>query len=173
MDAIKTPTTFELVQAANVLVMTLTEDDGELDARSEALLDSFMSGCGDKLGGLRAMIKRCDANAAYLTTEAKRLTERKASLMKIKERCRGYARDLLEAHESLTGTTKVITPAYTAYLTKRQKVVGPEAPEAWPTEWRKETVITKPDRSGALAALKGGAEIDGLTLSTTTTAAFR
>jgi hypothetical protein len=175
MTEIKTPTTFELIQAANVLIMALTEDGGELDERSEALLDSFLSGCGDKLGGIRAMIKRCDTNAAYLTAEAKRLTDRKASLGKIKDRCRGYAKDLLQAHEELTGTTKVTTPTYTAYLTKRQAVVGPELAEDWPEAWRTEEVTTRLrlDKAGALAAMKGGAEIDGLTLNTSITAAFR
>ena len=175
MQSIKTPTTFELIQAANALVMALTESEGELDERSEAMLESFMAGCGDKLGGIRAVMKRCENDAAYLDVEAKRLLARRTGLGKIRDRMRRYALDLLTTNQELTGESKVKTATYTAYLTHRQSVEGPKAPEDWPAAFREEIVTTrvKVDKSGALKALKAGQDHPELQLITNISAAFR
>ena len=159
-------------------MQALTEDQGELDEKSELLLEAFMGQCPDKLGALKAVADRAAADADFLGAEARRLSDRRGGLLKIRERCRGMARDLLQAHEEITGETKIKTPTYTAYLSKRQSVVGPSAPEDWPDAWRKEVITTRThiDKAGALSALKAlpdGESIEGLSLVTNVSAAFR
>jgi len=170
---IHNPTTFELIQAAAVLVQALTEDHGELDERSEHLLEIFMERCPDKLGALKAVVDRSAADADFLKAEAKRLDERRGGLLKIRERCRLMARELLEAHQDLTGETKIKTPTYTAYLSTRHSVAGPSDPEEWPELYREEVTTIKPNKKAALAALKGGAVVPGLELASSVSVAFR
>ena len=167
------PTTYDLVSAAQALVMALEDGEGVLTEEGENLLGLYIERSEDKLGALRAVINRCDADADVLAKEVKLLTQRKRALGKAKERCRLLAFDLLCAHEKLTGETRIKTQTYSAWLASSERIDGPDDPRDWPEDFVTERTIQEVDRRAALEALKAGKTFPRLSIHKSRSARFR
>lgn len=156
-------TTIDLFSVALHLVEDLEESGGELSPAMEARLAAFGDGVREKLAALHALCLRLEVEQAALDAEAKRIADRARSWGRARDRVKALAQSVLEAHERVTGESKVAQPRVTAWLQANPPALeAPEDVTAWPAEF----VELRPHAqwAKALAALKDGREIPGFRL---------
>jgi hypothetical protein len=172
---LKRPSVFDLITEAADLVRAVgaLDPDQDIEGQLAELLCGWLDDAEDKLGALRVVKLRLEAEAELLKTEAKRLQNRARTLSLAVGRVRSMGVELLQAHAEISGETKIKTSEYTAWLTTSERVEGPDAPAAWPGAFRREEIVIKVDKTAAKRALKSGKKISGLRLVPSTSITWR
>ena len=176
------PTSYELMSAAARVASIMDEAAAATEAgdtaRAEALdtealgtLDALADALPEKLDKLRAVNVRLTAEAKMLREEEKALAARRKAREAGAARCKSLVSGLLDAHRATGADPKVQTDGHSYWLQQNHSVRGPEAAQDWPERWQ--SVKVSPDKRAALAALKGGEEIDGFALVLSESARWR
>ena len=138
-------TLYELTDDLLQLQMYLEEDDEDQALRDT--LEMISQNFEDKIDDYCHVLANYDADEEALTTEIKRLTERRESVRRAKERMK----DAMQSAMLLTNKPKIKTVAYTVYLRKSETVEVPN-PEKLPKELQK--VEIKADKTEIKKILK-------------------
>lgn len=125
-------TLYELTDDLLQLQAYLEEDDEDQAIRDT--LDMISQNFEDKIDDYCHVLANYDADDDALTAEIKRLTERRESVRRSKERMKGA----MQSAMLLTNKPKIKTPAYTVYIKKTQ-AVEVFFPERLPKEYVKVT----------------------------------
>ena len=113
-------TLYELTDDLLQLQMYLEEDDE--DQAIKDTLEMISQNFEDKIDDYCHVLANYDADEEVLTTEIKRLTERRESVRRAKERMKGA----MQSAMLLTNKPKIKTVAYTVYLRKSETVEVPD-----------------------------------------------
>ena len=159
-------TTADLLTQAAGLLGQLLMDGGALTEESEALIDTWLEGSTDKIGGCRACRLQLQSQIELLRDEERRIASRRKSLERHKVYIEGRALALLQMRADFGEEAKVKTDAYTAWVqTSPAVATDPDTfdlakvPDAYLTEQ-----APRLNKTEALKALKTGKEIPGLVL---------
>ena len=155
-------TALELIDLASLLISALEDAEGVVDEDLEALIDHHYESATDKLGGYHYAIKGIKGKVAALQAEAKQITERAKSLQHQIPRLTDRALELLTAHESLHGESKIKGKTYTAWLAKTVKMEAPDSVDDCPMQFTRTKL--EPDRAKAKEALQDGESLEGFSL---------
>ena len=165
-----TPSTYQLIETANDLIGRLWALEGEADDETETAVDQWLEDCPDKLGAIAAAKRRIKDDVASLKAEEDRIKDRRKSLEKSVERVSQLALGLLQAHEDLTGETKIKRADLTAWIATTKSVeISDEG--AIPSAFLVTT--TRPNKTAIGKTLKGGEDVPGCELVEKTGARFR
>ena len=164
------PSTYQLIETANDLIGRLWALEGEADDETETAVDQWLEDCPDKLGAIAAVKRRIKDDVASLKSEEKRIADRRKSLEKSVERVSQLALGLLQAHEELTGETKIKRADLTAWIATTKSVEISDE-DAIPSAFLVTT--TRPNKTAIGKTLKGGEEVPGCELVDKTGARFR
>jgi hypothetical protein len=158
-------TTYELLTDAGHILGDIEDENGEITEATMAGMDEWIEAAEDKLGRIRAVILRCKNEQALLREEEKRLEARRHRLNIPIGRVTDYAASLLQAQEAMGGEAKVKTETYSCRIASNVKVHVDDK-SLVDAAWLK-TKEPDVDLAGARAAMKGGADLAGLSLQTT------
>jgi hypothetical protein len=165
-----TQSTYELIETANDLIDRLWGLEGVVDDETDAAVDQWLEDCPDKLGAIAAAKRRIKDDVASLKAEEDRIKDRRKTLEKSIVRVSQLALGLLQAHQELTGETKIKRPDLTAWIatTKSVEVINEaDIPSAFLV------TTTRPDKTAIGKTLKGGEDVPGCELVEKTGARFR
>ena len=155
-------TALELIDLARCLINALEDAEGVVDDELEALIEQHYDSATDKLGGYHYAIKGIKGKVAALKAEAKQITKRANSLQNQIPRLLDRALDLLTAHESLHGESKIKGKTYTAWMAKTVKMQAPDSVDDWPMHFCRTKL--EPDKVKAKEALQAGESLEGFSL---------
>ena len=144
--------TFDLMLEAGGLVERLMAAEGELSAERAEGLEGWAEETGDKLGALRAVYRRLDAEVSTWKHEEGRARDMRKRAERNQGRIKGLAVQLFLAREELGEPTSI---KGVAHLRKTVSARYPEELTAWP-EGLLIDQDPKPDRRGALERMKSG-----------------
>lgn len=148
-------TTHELLHTSRALLDRIMDREGVLDDEDETILDDWLGGCESKLEGLRALYRRAESEAALWKREQDRLR----AMQKRAESTMAWAKlaglELLTDRAELGESTSI---KGVAHLRLSKALRAPESPLDWPVAYLVEQE-PRPDRAGALKALKAGADL--------------
>ena len=165
-----TQSTYQLIETANDLIGRLWALEGEVDDETETAVDQWLEDCPDKLGAIAAVKRRIKDDVASLKSEEKRIADRRKSLEKSVDRVSQLALGLLQAHEELTGETKIKRADLTAWIATTKSVEISDE-DAIPSAFLVTT--TRPNKTAIGKTLKGGEDVPGCELVEKTGARFR
>jgi len=157
--------TYELLTDAGHILGDIEDENGEITEATMAGMDEWIDAAEDKLGRIRAVVLRTQSEQDLLREEEKRLAARRRRLDAITHRVTDLAASLLQAQEALGGEAKVKTETYSCRIASNVKVHVDDK-SLVDAAWLK-TKEPDVDLAGARAAMKGGAELAGLSLQTT------
>lgn len=163
--------TRELQLLALDLMDELEASGGEVTDVAEGMLLTWLELAPDKLEALRFVAARLKTEAQHNKDEAARFTRRRKSAETALGRVMDMATHLLEAHEAVTGESKVKAVGYTAYLAKSVSTRVTAQPEDLPEDYRRVKVTA--NTTAIKKHLQGGGELPGCALVTTRSARFR
>jgi hypothetical protein len=161
-------TVYDLViDARNIatrLADALDEDpSADVGAVVGPMLEELVDASSSKIDALYQVDFRVLGEAEMLDEQAKRLQASASRMRHVSRRVRDMARDLLEAHEQLTGTPKIVGQHASARLQKNTPAVsGPDDPSAWPEAYTYPEL--RIDKAAARRDLLAGVEIPGVEL---------
>jgi hypothetical protein len=165
-----TQSTYQLIETANDLIGRLWALEGEADDETETAVDQWLEDCPDKLGAIAAVKRRIKDDVASLKSEEKRIADRRKSLEKSVDRVSQLALGLLQAHEEMTGETKIKRADLTAWIATTKSVEISDE-DAIPSAFLVTT--TRPNKTAIGKTLKGGEVVPGCELVEKTGARFR
>jgi len=165
-----TQSTYQLIETANDLIGRLWALEGEADDETETAVDQWLEDCPDKLGAIAAVKRRIKDDVASLKSEEKRIADRRKSLEKSVDRVSQLALGLLQAHEEMTGETKIKRADLTAWIATTKSVEISDE-DAIPSAFLVTT--TRPNKTAIGKTLKGGEVVTGCELVEKTGARFR
>lgn len=126
-------TLYELTDDLLQLQIYLEEDDEDQAIRDT--LEMISQNFEDKIDDYCHVLANYDADEEALTAEIKRLTDRRESVRRSKERMK----DAMQSAMLLTNKQKIKTPAYTVYVRQSLSVEVPD-PTLLPADLQKVTV---------------------------------
>tara|TARA_R110000824_G_scaffold151039_1_gene321893 strand:- start:241 stop:792 length:552 start_codon:yes stop_codon:yes gene_type:complete len=139
-----------------------TEDPVQLADYDKMMLETYeMLGdsAEDKLGSLRSVSKRIEAELTTISKEIKALQAAKNARRRTIERLKGHSVQLMRGLAETKGITKLRRDGRTFWTVRTWKLEAPKAVSDWPEAWRRETTVIEPDKSRAREELKGGATV--------------
>lgn len=136
---------------ASAVANTLDGIGGEIKERAEALV---------------TMVLNMDADVAAVSAEIKRLSERKASIVKRQDSMREYLRENMEA----AGISKISCPLFSITCAKGRQVAVIDDESAIPDEYMRVKTEIEPDKNKITAAINDGLEVPGARLEVTKSA---
>jgi len=165
---VSSPNSYELATLArNLLQAGESGFDENQDADDwEAAFTGYLALASDKLSACRAVIVRAGADADFLRAEAKRLAEAAAKLDAVAVRVTEHTLALLQAHEALTGESKVTLENGVGWvkISRRNSVRCEVACDGADLPFRFQAMKITPDKAAIKAALDAGELVDGCAL---------
>lgn len=152
----------DLLMSAGAIVAQLEAPEGADADALAAELDTWLTGCDDKLSAYWAVTRRLDTEADELRRLEKHLASRRRYLEANAERVKAMATELLAAREALGEEPKVKTPLYSAWLATTSSVEVSVEPERLDECYRRIEVSV--DKARVKRDLELGATIHGATL---------
>jgi len=109
-------TTDELLAQAGALLGQLLMDGGDVTEESEALIETWLEGSADKIGGCRAIRLQIQRQIELLRDEERRLAARRKALVARQVWVEDKALSLLHMRQDFGEEAKVKTEAYSAWV---------------------------------------------------------
>lgn len=139
-----------------------TEDPVELAQYDNDMLEIYEKlgdSAEDKLGALRSVALRVEAELATISKEIKALQSAKKARRRTVERLKTFSVQLMRGLAETKGITKLQRDGRTFWLARTWRLEAPKDVSDWPAAWRRETTVTEPDKSRAREELKAGAPV--------------
>ena len=156
------------------IVDLLYDTEGEITEALEAQIEALSLAGAEKAAALYYVRQRIDAEIELLGAEARRLSERRASLTRARERIGELAILLHDAMRGIPGATNAKGHLACGVGGLRLRVQhskpylrAPEGIDDWPPELVRERVVREPNKEGAREALEAGRELPGFELRVT------
>ena len=168
------PTSYTLYSLGIDVLEAIELSGGEVTEEVALLLDHWDKQAperGEKLDALRYVTKQLEAQADFLSKEAKALTLRKRGIENQIRNIKERATSLLLVESEISGESKIKTGSHSYWIVATSKVVGPENVSDWPEALRR--VRLEPDKTAAKKILEDGGEIPGVSLIETPSIRWR
>lgn len=110
------PTTDELLAQAGALLGQLLMDGGDVTEESEALIETWLEGSADKIGGCRAIRLQIQRQIELLRDEERRIAKRRKALETRQGWVEEKALSLLHMQADFGGEMRIKTEAYSAWV---------------------------------------------------------
>ena len=147
---------FEIDKAIKEFAYDIDEETGEI-LNADAL-DELQMARDQKLENIGLYIKNIESDAAAVKAEKDNMAARQKALENKADSLRKYLAYALNGEKFST--------ARVAMSWRKSESVDIAPGAALPAEFARTEVVTKPDKVGLKAALKAGAEYEGITLVT-------
>ena len=115
-------TALNLFDEADALIDELLDAEGVTDEDLDRRIAEFEGDINLKVDRCGYAIRRSRARAEAFKEEIDRLTARKKSIEKVQDRTRAYMFDLLTTNGKISGSLKVKTERFTAWIAARESV---------------------------------------------------
>lgn len=151
------------IEICHLMELAGQTDDPKLLAEYDQMLIDTYEMLGDsaenKLEALRSVVLRVEAEVSTISKEIKALQAAKNARRRSIERLKGFSVQLMQGLAATKGLTKLNRGGHTYWLARTWKLEAPKEAHLWPSEWRRETTTTEPDKALAREQLKAGADV--------------
>jgi len=155
-------TAYSLALVASALTATAADgwDDAEQEADWDRQLTEYLDAAVSKFGACGAVIRKADADAAWLRGEGQRLLDAAKRLDAVAERVTQRTELLLREHIALTGEAKVeFAGGWVALRARKSETVEVADVALLPLAFQRVTVAA--DKTAIKASIKSGVAVPG------------